>query len=302
MASSSHIKNKKGKQVMEQPKFDEERFKSHFHQLQFTGWMIKKEAVPEAIFKLENDFPAMSEEIHKRRWEVLCDPPTWVSLRMVQKFYANAVRENEDDQPFKSYVRGVEVDFSPKSIRKALKIKPRAFEQASYEERLHHDPQLEDVASDICMIGTDWKRNSKGRPRQLRRGDLISEVKGWYEFVRRLINPTSNTSEVTINRAIMVHCIMKGRAIDVPEIVAASIQDISKKNDEGARLGHPSIIHRLCERAGMAQRMERKHAKVGGIQEVGEIAKLSSLTSSHSNSYNFSYRDPNDAVLVALES
>ena len=48
--------------------------------------------------------------------------------------------------------------------------------------------------------------------------------------------------------------------------------------------------------------MERKHAKVEGIQEVGEIAKLSNLTSSHSNGYNFSYRGPNDAVPVALES
>ena len=55
-------------------------------------------------------------------------------------------------------------------------------------------------------------------------------------------------------------------------------------------------------RVGMAQRMERKHAKVEGIQEVGEIAKLSSLTSSHSNGYNFSYRGPNDAVPVAFES
>ena len=55
-------------------------------------------------------------------------------------------------------------------------------------------------------------------------------------------------------------------------------------------------------RAGMAQRIERKHAKVEGMQEVGEIAKLSSLTFSHSNSYNFSYRGPNDAVPVALES
>ena len=55
-------------------------------------------------------------------------------------------------------------------------------------------------------------------------------------------------------------------------------------------------------RARMAWRMERKHAKVEGIQEVGEIAKQSSLTSLHSNGYNFSYRGPNDAVRVALES
>ena len=55
-------------------------------------------------------------------------------------------------------------------------------------------------------------------------------------------------------------------------------------------------------KAGMTQRMERKHAKVEGIQEVGETAKLSSLTSSHSNGYNFRYRDPNDAVPVVLKS
>ena len=48
--------------------------------------------------------------------------------------------------------------------------------------------------------------------------------------------------------------------------------------------------------------MERKHAKVEGMQEVGKIAKLSSLTSLHSNGYNFNYSGPNDAVSVALES
>ena len=55
-------------------------------------------------------------------------------------------------------------------------------------------------------------------------------------------------------------------------------------------------------RAGMAWRMERKHAKVEGIQEVEEVVKLSNLTSSHSNGYNFSYRCPNNVVPVALES
>ena len=34
-------------------------------------------------------------------------------------------------------------------------------------------------------------------------------------------------------------------------------------------------------RAGMAQRMERKHAKVEAIQEAEGTAKLSSLTSSY---------------------
>ncbi|QHO34565.1 uncharacterized protein DS421_9g268030 [Arachis hypogaea] len=52
----------------------------------------------------------------------------------------------------------------------------------------------------------------------------------------------------------------------------------------------------------MAQRMERKNAKMEEIQEVGETAKLSSLTSSHTNGYNFSYRGPNNTLSIALES
>ena len=47
--------------------------------------------------------------------------------------------------------------------------------------------------------------------------------------------------------------------------------------------------------------MERKHAKVEGIQEIEGTAKLSALTSSHLINHNLSYKDSNEAVLVALE-
>ena len=47
--------------------------------------------------------------------------------------------------------------------------------------------------------------------------------------------------------------------------------------------------------------MERKHAKVEGIKEIEGTAKLSVLTSFHSNGHNLSYRGPNEVVLVALE-
>ncbi|KAL4276539.1 hypothetical protein AHAS_Ahas20G0217300 [Arachis hypogaea] len=55
-------------------------------------------------------------------------------------------------------------------------------------------------------------------------------------------------------------------------------------------------------RAGMTQRMERKHAKMEEIQEVGETAKLSSLTSSHSNGYNFSYIGDIEERKIGIDS
>ncbi|QHO01556.1 GPI-anchored protein [Arachis hypogaea] len=90
---------------------------------------------------------------------------------------------------------------------------------------------------------------------------------------------------------------------DVAQVPGGEMKSEQGANDFGQLDALICVLSDFRDyRAGMAQRMERKHAKVEGIQEVGEITKLSSLTSLHSNGYNFSYRDPNDAVLVALES
>lgn len=45
-----------------------------------------------------------------------------------------------------------------------------------------------------------------------------------------------------------------------------------------------------------------KHVLVEGIQKIEGITELSSLTSSYSIDNNLSYRGPNEAVPVALES
>ncbi|RYR73022.1 hypothetical protein Ahy_A02g007284 isoform A [Arachis hypogaea] len=62
---------------------------------------------------------------------------------------------------------------------------------------------------------------------------------------------TSNNSEVTVNRAIMIHCIMKGGEINVGDIIAKNIIDIAQKVKQDSWLGYPSTILHLCEEAGV---------------------------------------------------
>ncbi|RYR34377.1 hypothetical protein Ahy_A10g049207 isoform A [Arachis hypogaea] len=62
---------------------------------------------------------------------------------------------------------------------------------------------------------------------------------------------TSNNSEVTVNRAIMIHCIMKGGEINVGDIIAKNIIDIAQKVKQDSWLGYPSTILCLCEEAGV---------------------------------------------------
>ncbi|MED6177653.1 hypothetical protein PIB30_100177, partial [Stylosanthes scabra] len=71
-----------------------------------------------------------------------------------------------------SYVRGVEVDFSPENIRRVLRLKehtPRA--EIDYATRLNTDQRLDEVLQDLCIPGATWKLSSgqPAQPIQLRR-------------------------------------------------------------------------------------------------------------------------------------
>ncbi|KAL4294009.1 hypothetical protein AHAS_Ahas18G0185200 [Arachis hypogaea] len=208
--ASSISKRRKRKEPMEQHPFDERKFRTLHHALQF-GWMADKEIIHELAFQFkENECPKIREKIGRRRWELLVDP---VTERVV-------------------------VDFSPMSIMRILKIRAVPFEEASYQSRMSGDPDHDKIVNDICVLGADWVRDSTGAPKFIRRGDLILEAKGWFEIVRRSILSSSNNSEVNINKAAMVHCIMKGGEIKVYELIAKGIRTMAEKNDSEAWLGY----------------------------------------------------------------
>ncbi|QHN92899.1 uncharacterized protein DS421_17g587980 [Arachis hypogaea] len=179
MASPSS-KRRKGKQLAEPPTYDKKRFKSHFHELNYHGWMENKEVIPEIGFRLqEGEYPIMREVIEKRRWEFLCDPEIDISATLVREFYANAISENKTSPPYKSYVRGIEVDFSPATIMRVLQIRAIPFREPSFEERMKGKNDPDEIVNDICLECKDWVRDSNNNPCHLKRIDLSPECKGW---------------------------------------------------------------------------------------------------------------------------
>ncbi|MED6189717.1 hypothetical protein PIB30_098715, partial [Stylosanthes scabra] len=107
---------------------------------------------------------------------------------MIQDFYANAVQSDEemgqvDQHPYKSYVRGIEVDFSPKNIKRVLRFKdntPGA--TTDYTTRLNSDQRLDEVLQDLCIPGATWRMSSgqPAQPIQLRRAELTPLACGWH--------------------------------------------------------------------------------------------------------------------------
>ncbi|MED6146990.1 hypothetical protein PIB30_039847 [Stylosanthes scabra] len=74
-------------------------------------------------------------------------------------------------------------------------------------------------------------------------------ARGWYDFVCKSIMPTTNRSELTVDRAVLIHSIMIGEDIRVEEIIADQIYKFVNKKNIRSKLAFPGIIALLCREA-----------------------------------------------------
>ncbi|MED6224570.1 hypothetical protein PIB30_085371 [Stylosanthes scabra] len=235
---------------------DEHCFRTMFNQNLYEELVSKKKITPEVTFDLEDDeYPSIKEQITLRGWRRLASPRTKVSKWMIQEFYANAVQSEEemeqaDQHPYKSYVRGVEVDFSPENIRRVLRFKKQTpGVETDYSTRLNSDQRLDEVLQDLCIPGATWKLSSgqPAQPIQLRRAELTPVARGWHEFIIHSIIPTGNKSKITIARDILIHAIIKGEDVRVEELIADNIVVIAQGMQGKGKLTFPSTIFKLCK-------------------------------------------------------
>ncbi|MED6225458.1 hypothetical protein PIB30_093918, partial [Stylosanthes scabra] len=147
-------------------------------------------------------------------------------------------------------VRGVDISFAPDAIRKVLKTREKLLPNvASYHDRKSENLRLDEVHEYLCEEGGEWVRHANGRPHYLKRNDLIDMARGWYEFVCKCIMSTTNRSELTVDRAVLIHSIMIGEDIRVEEIIAEQIYKFVNKKNIRSKLAFPNIIALLCREA-----------------------------------------------------
>ncbi|MED6150220.1 hypothetical protein PIB30_070331 [Stylosanthes scabra] len=235
---------------------NEHRFHKEFKQELFNSHARKRKVIPEVGFNLnEDEYPQIMEQVSLRGWRRLAAPRTNVSELMVQEFYANAIISDEeaaeqDELPYKSFVRGIKVDFSPSNIRRVMR--------------------LDEVLRDLCISGATWKLSSSqpAVPIQLKRIELHPLAKGWQEFITHSLVPTGNKSEVTITRAILIHSIMQGEDVRAEEIIADNIATIVQGLTNKGHLAHPSTIYKLCKDAGVPLREFRRTPRIPELSYI----------------------------------
>ncbi|MED6140559.1 hypothetical protein PIB30_094365, partial [Stylosanthes scabra] len=251
--------------------FDDHRFRKEFNQQLCESHVGRKKVIPEVGLNLdEGEYPQIMEQILLRGWRRLAAPMTGVSKLLVQEFYANATFSdkevaNEDQLPYKSFVRGIKVDFSQENIRRVMRFKTAtAGAETDYKTRQATDQRLDEVLADLCILGATWKLSSSQPvvPIQLRRTELHPLAKGWQEFIIHSLVPTGNKSEITIARAILIHSIMRGEEVKTEDIIADNMAMIAQGLQSNGNLGFPSTIYKLCKNTGVPLREFRRTSKI----------------------------------------
>ncbi|MED6153612.1 hypothetical protein PIB30_103806 [Stylosanthes scabra] len=245
-------RKRKGKAVATSSNQASPRFKTLYHEAHFNLMISARRILPELILQADEDvFNPIRYQIYNRKWEKFTKPIQAVSHLMVKEFYANAWEPDKAKRKHPTYissVRGTEVSFAPSNIKRVLKLKSDPYPNApSYHERkANKDYRLDHILEDMCEEDAQWVRHRDGRPHYLRRSDLEPMSKGWYEFVCRSILPTTNRSELTVERAMLIHSIIIDENINVEEIIAEQIYKFGYKTDISSSLPFPSIIAALC--------------------------------------------------------
>ncbi|MED6188844.1 hypothetical protein PIB30_089783 [Stylosanthes scabra] len=214
--------------------FDAHRFRKAHNEQLFYSYARRRKVIPEVGFNLEDDeYPEIMEQIAIRCWRRLTAPRTDISKLLVQEFYANpAVSDEEaavqEELPYKSFVRGKEIDFYPNNIRRVMRFKREtAGAQTDYKTCQALNQRLDEILADLCIPGASWKLSSM---------------------------PTGNKSEITTSRAILIHTIMQGEDVKVEEIIADNMVTIAQGLGCKGNLAHPSTIYKLCKDAGVPLR------------------------------------------------
>ncbi|MED6175549.1 hypothetical protein PIB30_079438 [Stylosanthes scabra] len=125
----------------------------------FEEFVMSKDIISEKSFELrDEEYPEIRNQITLRGWKRLASPRTNVKVLMIKEFFANAARTQEEmdeaeQHPLKSFVRGVEVDFSPAHIRRVMKFKDNiAGSETDYNTRQDSNQMLEEVLRDLSKI------------------------------------------------------------------------------------------------------------------------------------------------------
>ncbi|KAJ9542427.1 hypothetical protein OSB04_028933 [Centaurea solstitialis] len=163
------------------------------------------------------------------------------SSRQLQPWVDTRLLEVSISDSFDIRVRGTLVNYSPTTLNRLLGTIPPV---RSIFDRLSITVNGDDLHDILCTLnipGTDWFFHGHRRCLKVNRLNIEAKVRS--KFVRRTLLPTSHDMKLSMNRVLVVYCILKGYPFDVGRLISSHIKPSCDRLN--GRLSYPTIIHKL---------------------------------------------------------
>ncbi|PIM99547.1 hypothetical protein CDL12_27957 [Handroanthus impetiginosus] len=146
-------------------------------------------------------------------------------------------------------VRGKNINFFARNIN-SLFGTPSIDTPGEVQEFLQDHPPLDTICELICRDNPQWTLSRLNEPIHFPRTTLTFAADNWLRFVSARLLPSSHTSEVTRECAVMIYAILTDVPFDIGRFLHKSIL---KSAMGGLTVGlyHPSLITELCARADL---------------------------------------------------
>ncbi|PIN18678.1 hypothetical protein CDL12_08647 [Handroanthus impetiginosus] len=142
-------------------------------------------------------------------------------------------------------VRGKNIKFSARTIN-SLFGTPSIDTPGEVQEFLENHPPLDTICELICRDNPQWTLSRLNEPIHFPRTTLTFAADNWLRFVSARLLPSSHTSEVTRERAVMIYAILTDVPFDIGHFLHRSILK-SAMGGLTIRLYYPSLITELGE-------------------------------------------------------
>ncbi|KAK2390543.1 hypothetical protein QL285_064074 [Trifolium repens] len=233
----------------EAARFENDKAQEHHQAIQRFRFVKERQ--------LANDFRDFAEvhlQLRTRGWLMFNNLLGDGNETLAREFYANAHRWKASlPYSHSCIVRGVRVAYSAASLSRFLGL-PDVDHCVVQERRGQWNASNTEAQDEMkdrqCLPGTVW-HTGIAHKRRVRLTRLNPEARAWAEFFVCNVEPSGNSSEVTINELTLIDAVCNGEKVDLALLLRDSIQKIADRKDSRATLGHCSLLTRLMLDCGV---------------------------------------------------
>ncbi|KAI3719225.1 hypothetical protein L6452_20120 [Arctium lappa] len=177
----------------------------------------------------------------------LCHVYDSYNLTLIREFYC----EMSVTSASKIQVRGTTVHLTAKRINQFLELNPP--KKTEYYA-LVHKATASDLAEVVAVLGkpkTNWESHTNLMLRTFRASNLTADSNVWIYFVRHTISPTSHDTFITVERMLLLYCLVTGKNINFGRIIMRSIRECSTRSKSRGKFYFPGMLTKLLTEMGV---------------------------------------------------